>query len=146
MRAKELYDLDFFQWTQQNADLLRRGRVDAADLEHIAEELEDMGKSNKWTVQSFLRRLLVHLLKWQIQPAKRSKSWQNSIANSRFRLESIFKQSPSLQRFAKNSVDEVYPKAVRQAAIQTGLDRKKFPRECPYTFAQLMDEDYLPEN
>jgi hypothetical protein len=146
MGAKELYDVDFFQWAQQNAELLHRGCADAADLEHIAEELEDMAKRDQREVQSFLRRLILHLLKWQLQPAKRSRSWERSIANSRVQLKGIFKQSPSLKHFAEEAVGEVYSDALRLAAIETGLDRKRFPPRSPYSFAQIMDADYLPED
>ena len=146
MGIKELYDLDFFQWTQQNAELLHRGCPDAADLEHIAEELEDMGKSDQREVESFLTRLILHLLKWQFQPAKRSRSWERSIVNSRVQLKRIFKQSPSLKRFAEESIREVYRDALRLASIEAGLDRRKFPPTCPYSFAQIMDADYLPED
>jgi hypothetical protein len=76
MAAPQLYDRDFFEWTQCNAALLRAGQFDQADIQHIAEELEDMGKSERRRLESRLEVLLQHLLKWQIQPNRRSTSWQ----------------------------------------------------------------------
>jgi hypothetical protein len=145
MGAKELYDVDFFEWTQQNAELLRRGCLDAADIEHIAEELEDMGKSNRREVRSFLRRLIMHLLKWQVQPTFHCASWQSSIKDSRVQLKDLFADSPSLKRIAAQSIAEIYPDAVGLASTETGLDLNRFPPECPYTFDQLLDPDYLPD-
>ncbi|MBI3698676.1 MAG: DUF29 family protein, partial [Acidobacteria bacterium] len=71
VKAKDLYDLDFFEWTARNAELLREGRFTEADMEHIAEELEDMGKRDRRELESRLELLLEHLLKWQMQPLLR---------------------------------------------------------------------------
>jgi Domain of unknown function DUF29 len=146
MSPQELYDHDFFEWTQVNADLLSRGCFETADIAHIAEELADMGKSNRREVTSFLRRLIMHLLKWEMQPAQRRPSWIASINDSRARLEDIFRQSPSLRRFASESIGEVYPDAQRFAAKETGLGRTAFPADCPYNFDQLMDPDFFPDS
>jgi hypothetical protein len=144
MAIQELYDLDFFEWTQRNAELLSRRCFDSADIPHIAEELADMGKSDQREVLSFLTRLIMHLLKWQIQPAHRSTSRLSSIADSRVQLKRTFEQSPSLKRLAVKSVAEIYPDARRQASIETGIDRVTFPAECPYSFDQIGDDDFLP--
>jgi Domain of unknown function DUF29 len=144
MRVQELYELDFFEWTRAQAELLRRGCFESADIPHIAEELADLGKRDRRETESFLQRLIVHLLKWQAQPPKRSSSWRSSIDDSRVQLEGIFKQSPSLRRHASISIAEVYRQARRTASIETKLPLKAFPAECPYSFGQLMDDDFLP--
>jgi hypothetical protein len=146
MGAKELYDVDFFEWAQQNAELLRRGCFDAADIQHIAEELGDMGNRDQREVQSYLTRLVMHLLKWQFQPSQRTTSWERSILNSRFRLERIFEQSPSLRRLASESIAKIYSHARRAAVVETRLAKEAFLPECPYTFDQLLDADYLPNS
>src|SRR5580700_894552 len=61
--TKTLYDTDFVEWTAHTAELLREGRLDAVDLEHLAEEIEDLGKSDRHTVLSHLHRLLLHQIK-----------------------------------------------------------------------------------
>jgi hypothetical protein len=144
MGVQELYERDFFEWTQRTAELLNQGRLEVADIRHIAEELEDLGKSDQREVESYLRRLIMHLLKWQMQPSKRGRSWLNSIIDSRASLQSVFKQSPSLKRLAAKAVVEIYPYAVRQAAAQTGLSLRSFPTRCPYRFDELMDPDFIP--
>lgn len=150
MAVKDLYDLDFFEWTQRNAELLRNHCLSEIDVDNLAEEVADMGKRDRREMDSYLTRLILHLLKWQMQPALRygqsgRSSWLNSIVHSRLMLEKIFKQSPSLTRLAEESLLEIYPGAVREASVQTQIDRKSFPQSCPYTLAQLLDEDYLPE-
>ena len=146
MSPQELYDRDFFEWTQVNADLLSRGCFETADVEHIAEELADLGKSDKREVKSFLRRLIMHLLKWHMQPGQRSSSWRASIGDSRVQLTDIFEQSPSLRRFASESMEAVYPDAREMAAEETGLRETAFPAECPYSFDHLMDRRFFPDS
>ena len=141
---QELYELDFFEWTQRNAQLLSQGCLDSADISHIAEELADLGKRDRRETESFLERLIALLLKWQMQPAKRSISWRSSIGDSRVQLRRIFKQSPSLRRYAEESIADAYPDSRRKASVETKLPLKAFPAECPYSFGQLMDDDFLP--
>jgi hypothetical protein len=143
MTARELYDVDFFEWTQRNAELLNRGCIDQADIPHIAEELADLGKSNQREERSYLRRLILHLLKCQMQPAKRIASWLSSITDSRAQLKDIFIQSPSLRRHAAESIADVYPDARYGASIETGLPLTEFTAKCPYSFDQLMDIEFI---
>jgi Domain of unknown function DUF29 len=144
MGMQELYELDFFEWTQAQAQLLSQGCFESADISHIAEELADLGKRDRRETESFLERLIAHLLKWQMQPAKRSISWRSSIRDSRAQLRRIFKQSPSLRRYAGESIADVYPDARGKASIETGLPLAACPTACPYSFDQLMDDDFLP--
>ena len=94
MNAAELYDRDFAEWAVRNAELLRSGRV-AED--HIAEEIEDMAKRERRAIESRLARLILQLLKWQVQPMKRSASWQSTIAEQRFRIGKLLEENPSLR-------------------------------------------------
>jgi hypothetical protein len=150
MSVAELYDRDFFEWTQRNAELLRKGCLTEADIRHIAEEIADMGARDQREVRSYLIRLIKHLLKWQFQPERRytqsgRSSWLSSVSGSRTELEGIFAQSPSLRRFAGGQIPSIYPKAVREASAETGIPIDRFPAECPYEFRQLLDENYFPE-
>jgi hypothetical protein len=146
MAVQELYDLDFFEWTQRNAELLSRGYFDAADIPHIAEELADLGRRDQREVRNFLTRLIMHLLKWQFQPSHRGESWLKNIIDSRENLDSIFEQSPSLRRHAKGSLARAYGRACKYASVETGLEKSTFPPDCPYSFDQMLNDDFLPEN
>jgi len=145
-----LYDRDFFEWTARNAQLLREGRLAEADIEHIAEEIQDMGSRDHREVHSLLRELIMHLLKWKFQPERRcgasgGSSWLGSINKQRSELEGIFEQSPSLRRYAREELARVYGRAVRHASGETGLPAKVFPAECPFTWEQILDDEFLPE-
>jgi hypothetical protein len=144
MEAQELYGLDFFEWTQAQAELLRRGCLESADIPHIAEELADMGERDRREVKSHLRRLMRDLMKWQFQPDRRTTSWSAAIDDSRAELEGIFEQSPSLRRLTAESFGQIYPHARRRASRETGLPQSAFPAECPYSFDQLMDYEFPP--
>jgi hypothetical protein len=147
--AAPLYDRDFFEWTVRNAQLLREGRFAEVDAGHLAEEIEDVGKRDRREVRNRLKVLLVYLLKWTAQPGLRyaesgTSSWLDTIREQRTQLESIFEQSPSLARHARESLDTVFSKAVDDAVYETGLPRAEFPAKCPFAFEQVTDQAFLP--
>jgi hypothetical protein len=139
-----LYDLDFYQWTQSQSDLLRVEGWEQLDWQHIAEEIESLGKKDKRQVQSRLAVLITHLLKWEYQPEKRSPSWRKTLKEQRFRLMLILNDSPSLKVGLPEFVAVVYPYAVENAADETGLDRRLFPVVCSYRIEQVLDPVFLP--
>lgn len=140
-----LYEQDFLLWTEKIARLLRAGRLDELDIEHLAEEIEDMGKSQRRELESRLRVLLTHLLKWGWQRDKRSNSWKATVANQRVELRGLFRDSPSLKTRLPESLAESYGDAVEEAGLETGLPAGTFPELCPFTPEQILDRDFLPE-
>jgi hypothetical protein len=139
-----LYDEDFFEWTRVNGELLRAGRFDQADIEHIAEEIEDMGIRDIRALDSRMEVLLVHLLKWRFQPEKRSASWQNTVAVQRTGVARLFARYPSLRGRVKPNLSVNYGFAVSRAVRETGLPKDHFPAECPFTVEQILDPEFLP--
>ncbi len=144
MEAAELYDVDFAEWARQNADLLRSGRVAEADLEHIAEEIADMGKRERRSLHRRFYRIIEHLLKWQYQPERRDTSWQKTIIEQRREARRLLKENPSFQHELAELVAEAYADAAATAAIVTRRSLNDFPAECPYALEQLLDEQFLP--
>lgn len=140
------YETDFYLWTQQQAALLRQGELNRVDLDlaNIAEEIEDMGKSNRWALESYLQNVLMHLLKWKYQPQRRGTSWRMSIRNGRRQIEKRLKNSPSLKPQLPAILEEEYPSARENAADETGLPLTTFPDECPFTVEQITG-DYWPD-
>jgi len=140
----EDYEQDFYAWTQRTAELLRAGRFDEADIEHVAEEIEDMGRRDVRELSSRMQVLLAHLLKWQVQTDQRSASWRGTITAQRQELDSVLEQSPSLRPKLASGLADNYARAVKRAAAETGLGSDHFPDACPYRVEQVLDEDFLP--
>jgi hypothetical protein len=143
--AASLYDQDFATWTSETARLLRARRFDEVDIEHVAEEIEDMGKSEKRELLSRLSVLILHLLKWRHQPEKRSPGWQSTIVTQRVELERLLEDSPSLRRTIGASIAKVYHDAVDAASLETALPPRTFPRDCPFSGDQILDRKFLPD-
>jgi hypothetical protein len=143
--SARLYDQDFYAWANEQAGLLRAGKLSEADLEHIAEEIESMGKTEKRELVSRLAVLLLHLLKWQFQPDRRGASWESTISVQRDDLADHLKDNPSLKAQLPEAVASGYRKAVLLAHGETNLPKATFPTTCPWSFDQVMAEDFWPE-
>ena len=143
--SNSLYDLDFYAWANQQASLLRAGRLTEADIEHIAEEIESMGRSEKRELVNRLTVLFLHLLKWRFQPGLRSNSWRLTIEEQRYRLEDHLKDNPSLKAQLGQAMRDAYRLALVEAERETGLARTTFPTECPYAYDEAMSPDFWPE-
>jgi hypothetical protein len=139
------YDRDFYAWANQQATLLRAGRVAEADLEHIAEEIESMGKTEKRELVSRLTVLLLQLLKWRFQPDLRSRSWRLSVREQRLQVVSHLEDNPSLKTLLATAIADAYRLAVIGAERETDLEATTFPTSCPWSFEQMMDDDFWPD-
>jgi len=139
------YGSDFYAWTLQSADLLRQKKFSELDIEHLAEEIEDIGRSNRRELLNRFAVLLAHLLKWRFQIERRGNSWKYTIEEQRSELLSLLQESPSLKNELASKKDQVYRSAVRRAATETGLDKERFPDDCPFTLKQCLDFDFSPE-
>jgi hypothetical protein len=140
----DLYDRDFYGWANEQAALLRAGNLSAADIEHIAEEIESMGRSEKRELTNRLAVLLAHLLKWQHQPGLRGSSWRLSIENTRDELVRHMADNPSLKPHVGEAMADAYRRGRRTAAAETGFLDSTFPAACPWSFEQTMDEAFWP--
>ncbi|MTJ06566.1 MULTISPECIES: DUF29 domain-containing protein [unclassified Anabaena] len=136
------HDYDFYAWTQEQVHLLRTGQVNQIDFDHIADEIEDMGRSEKWELESRLEVLLIHLLKWQLQPNLRSRTWQLTIKEQRLRLEKLIAENPSFKSCLTDFLAKTYQIATISAERETGLS--SFPETCPYSLTEIFAPDFLP--
>ena len=142
----ELYDQDFYAWTQATAALIRAGKWYDLDREALAEEVESLGKSDWRELASRIAVLLRHLLKWRYQPERRQRgrSWRSTIWEQRSRLRRLLRQSPSLVPLVPQTLAEEYPEARQRASEETGLSLETFPETCPWTAEQVLDTDCWP--
>ncbi|MES0337938.1 MAG: DUF29 domain-containing protein [Candidatus Magnetobacterium sp. LHC-1] len=143
--ARDLYEVDFYQWAFHNADLLRQGRFSEIDLENIIEELESMARRDRRELFNRLAVLIMHLLKWQYQPSRRSESWSTTIGNQRTEIDSLLADSPSLKYNIEPVIVKGFIEAKRKFEVETGINARVLPETCPYTFEQLMARGFLPQ-
>ena len=139
------YLSDFNLWINQTTQLLQERRWDEIDLEPLIEEIKDLGKSERRAIASQLTRLLLHLLKWEYQPQRRSDSWLDSITDARTQIELAIADSPSLKNYPLEELEASYQRARPQAAKQTNTEISIFPNTCPYSGQLVLAEDWLPE-
>jgi hypothetical protein len=132
--SNTLYERDFHAWANQQAALLRAGQLSDADIENIAEEIESMGRSEKREPIGRPTVLLLHPLKWRYQPNFRGNSWRLTIEEQRSSVETHLKENPSLKSQFDAAIAEGYKAACFGSARETGLSRKGFPADCPFTY------------
>jgi hypothetical protein len=139
------YDQDVIAWANEQARLLRTGQFDRLDIEHLADEIEDVGKSEQRELASRMAVLLAHLLKWQFQPARRSRSWDATIRVQRDGIARRLQRTPSLRQ----SLDDpdwwrdAWDDALARAIEETGLS--DFPDQCPWRVAEILDPNWKPD-
>jgi hypothetical protein len=145
MGNRKLHDQDFYAWANEQALLLRAGRLSEADIEHIADEIESMGKTEKRELVNRLTVLLMHLLQWQHQPVLRGTSWRLTLEEQRDALEDHLADNPSLTATMADTIGAAYRKAIMRATLETGLEENVFPVACPWSFQQITDPNFYPE-
>ena len=139
------YDKDFYGWTQEQAALLRAGRLNDLDIDNLIEEVETMGRSEKRELKSRLTVLLQHLLKWEYQDGRRCKSWQLTIDGQRIEFIDTLIDNPGLKPLIEDIIKDAYKLAVVYASKETSLSKSAFPISCPWTFDQIIDDSFYPE-
>jgi len=136
-----LYERDFHAWALEQARKVRAG--DQIDSEHVAEELESLGKSQQQQLVNRLAILITHRLKWDFQPAHRSNSWRATIREQQKLICRHMEDNPSLQSLLNRGVAQAYDFAVTLASHETGIVEQEFPEKSSYSFAELMEEVVL---
>jgi len=135
------YRHDGYGWAMAQAALIRAGRLSEVDWENVAEEIESVGKSERRALESALQVVIVHILKWDFQPSRRTRSWANSIAAHRAHFEDLLSENPSL----KPQLDDILRRAWRLARVdaeqETGLDADLFPID-PYGWDRLRSDPF----
>jgi len=139
-----LYDADYHLWAMRQAALLRDGRLAELDLANLAEEIGDLGRSQKNEIRSRFRVLLTHLLKWRYQPAERRSSWKGAIVEQRIQLADLVADNPSLAGLAAEQMERLYRDARTKAAAETGMPEEAFPAEPPFTADQALRATFWP--
>lgn len=138
-----IYEEDYQQWLDETVLLLKNRQVDSLDYEHLIEELEALGREQKNAVESLVIQVIQHLLfyqYWSSQREDNQRHWRGELIGFRTQLE--LRLTTNLRNHLSNRLDYLYSKAKKMAEVKTDL---KLPSENPYTLADILDEDWLPE-
>jgi Domain of unknown function DUF29 len=137
--AHARYERDLYGWATEQAALLRAGKISEADAANIAEELDDVGSEQYDKLESALRLILLHLLKWNHQPERRSRSWWATITVQRNQVRRVLRKNPGLEPQVKAATADAYEDARIEAVAQTRLSPRKFPAHCPYGWDEIIE-------
>jgi len=137
-----LYETDFYAWALEQSRLLREGNFTHLDIVHLVEEIESVGKQERRELESRLGVLIGHLLKWEFQPDKRSKSWRATIREQRRLAQKLIRQNPSLKPYLIEAIADAYESGLDLVVAETPLDYADLPENCPYTPEQLLDPNF----
>jgi hypothetical protein len=144
----KLYETDYYEWLEQQAQLLREGRIEDIDAQNLVEEFEELAMGERASVESRAETVIEHLLKLEHSPADRPRrGWRLTVVRHRGRLAK--RLTASLRNRLEASLGAVYRDARRAAVIGLEADKVRadqLPDVCPYTLDQVLDADWLPKN
>ncbi len=138
----KLYETDFYGWTVEQAKLLTLGNLDGLDLVNLVEEIESLGKQKQQELSNRLGVLIGHLLKWQYQPQKRSRSWQVTIQLQREEIQDLLADNPSLKSYLDKALSKGFRLGLALILAETSIKKSILPHEFPYSFEQLLDLNF----
>jgi hypothetical protein len=140
--TSKLYETDFYGWTIEQSRLLQLGKFDGLDLENLAEEIASLGKQQRQELRNRLGVLIGHLLKWQYQPTKKTRSWQVTIGLQRREIKELLADNPSLQPYLNTAIQVGFSFGIDLVLIETPIKKKYLPTECVYTVEQILDNNF----
>lgn len=137
------YHEDFYGWTQQQADALAKKQFSALDWENLSEEICSLGRQEYRELVSRITVLMGHLLKWEYQPEKRSRSWFLTIREQRRAIRRHLSRNPSLKSRVEDSLEDGFEAGLDLALRETNLPLRVFPENCPYDFETIITDTFL---
>jgi hypothetical protein len=145
-KLKQLYEIDDYLWLQETINLLKTKNLETLDLEHLIEELENLGKRDLNKARSLLRQIIIHLLFLQYWPEEYQRNyrhWQGEVTV--FRVDLNNHLTTTLENKLNQELESIYQTALKIVLQKTGLPVANFPKTCPYSLQKLLDEDWHPE-
>ena len=141
---QKLYETDFYAWIQEQANLLRNHQWRQLDLSNLIEEIESLGRQQRAELRNRLSVLIGHLLKWEYQPDRRSRSWLNTIRIQRIDTLELIEENPSLKPYLQEVLQKAYIKGIVLASGDINLPVKTFPQYCLYTLDDILSDRFYP--
>jgi hypothetical protein len=140
--VSDLYETDFHEWAETQAELLRNRSANALDWDNLAEEIEALARRDRREIRNRLVVLCAHLLKWEYQPQRRSNSWRGSIREARREIADLIEESPTLASYPAHKLADAYGRGREDAEAETGL--LDLPEACPWPVEQVLDRAFWP--
>jgi hypothetical protein len=137
-----LYESDFYAWTNEQAKLLELRKLDRLDFENLIEEITSLGKQQQQELRNRLGLIIGHLLKWQYQPEKRTRSWQVTIQLQRQEVQDLLEDNPSLKSYLDKALSQSFRLGLAQVLSETPIKKQVLPDLCPYNLAELLDPNF----
>jgi hypothetical protein len=137
-----LYESDFYAWTIEQTELLQLRKLDHLDFDNLIEEIASLGKQQQQELRNRLGLLIGHLLKWQYQSEKRTRSWQVTIQLQRQEIHDLLQDNPSLKSYLDKALLQSFRLGLAQVLSETPISKKVLPDVCPYSFAELLDSNF----
>jgi len=141
---QSLYETDFYAWTQEQTKLLKHQQWNQLDLPNLIEEIESLGKQQRAELRNRLSILIGHLLKWEYQVSKRSRSWLMTIRVQRRDTQELLSENPSLKPYLQEALQKIYESGRDLASGETNLPLKTFPENCPYSLEEIFSQAFYP--
>ncbi|MBS3028564.1 MAG: DUF29 domain-containing protein [Dolichospermum sp. DET50] len=142
--SDNLYESDFYAWTQQQINVLLHKQWSQIDVVNLVEEIESLGRRERQELRNRLSILLGHLLKWEYQPNKRSRSWLATMRIQRRDILKLLNDNPSLGSYVVEAITEAYQNGRDLAVSETNLPFASFPEQCLYSWEDVMNESFYP--
>jgi hypothetical protein len=142
--TQNLYETDFYAWIQEQTKLLKHQQWSQLDLPNLIEEIESLGKQQRAELRNRLKVLIGHLLKWEYQPERRSRSWLMTIRIQRRDTQELLEENPSLKPYLEEALQKIYESGRDLAVGETNLPLKTFPENCPYTLDEIFRDGFYP--
>ena len=142
---RNLYNLDYLAWYETTLEQVKNYQLNDLDLESLSEVLENLVRDTKQSGESYLKQMIIYLLLieyWKSESINH-RHWATEIDNFRGELE--IDLTTNLRKHLSNKKDLIYQKAIKNVNLKTGLNKKTFPDQCPYTLEQLLDNDWFPD-
>lgn len=127
------HDIDFYQWINQQATLLKEQRFDQLDINNLILELKSISRMERRYLETYVEHLLCYLLIWRFSPAYRTKQLELDIDEQRLRIQHIFQESPSLEVCLEDIITRIYPLALIKAQKEGNIVKRELPANCPWS-------------
>jgi hypothetical protein len=126
----------------EQSKLLQISDFKGLDIVNLVEEIESLGKQQRQELENRLAILLGHLLKWDYQPERRSKSWKATIREQRRAIQRLMQANPSLKPYLEEAIAYAYQSGIDLVVRETPLDDQDLPADCQYTPEQIFDPNF----